>query len=131
MAAFVTARAASVPPAVSAAWDALQPHWEEPKRHDALFELAARSDALPWLGGKYRERAKGDDPIATKNLDKIRKAAEATLFATASSRDDQRKRNSFIALGVVALVLAIIAAVVYLTAGKPAPPSAPTQPQTR
>lgn len=124
MAAFVSARAASVPEAVSTAWQALQPAWDEQKRHDAIFELAARLDALAWLGGKYRERAKTDDPIAKKQLEKVRKAAEATLFATASPRSDQRKRNSLVALGVMALVLAIIGATVYLTASDKKPPAA-------
>jgi len=131
MAAFVSARAASVPEAISSAWQALQPAWDDQKRHDAIFELAARLDALAWLGGKYRERAKTDDAMAVKQLEKVRKAAEATLFATASPRDDQRKRNSLLALGVMAVVLAIIAAAVYFTAGDKKPPPAPAAPRAQ
>lgn len=132
MAAFVSAQAASVPEPVTAAWQAIGGQWDEPKRHDAMFELAARHGALAWLGGRYRERAKTDDPIAVKQLEKIRKAAEATLFASATTRGDQRKRNTLVALGVVAIILGIIAAVVYFTASK-APPTVPppTRLQTR
>ena len=132
MAAFVSARAASVPEGVTAAWQALQKQWDEPKRHDAMFELAARQGALAWLGGKYRERAKTDDPMAVKQLEKVRKAAEATLFASATTGGDQRKRNTLVALGVAAIVLALIAAVVYLTASKgPSTVAPPTPAQTR
>ena len=131
---FAKVRDAKVSDAMKAAWQDAVDHWDDAKRHDAAFSLAAAQDALPWLGGRYRAEAKQGDEMAAKRIEKIIKATEATLLATASERDPEaKKRAGYIALGVAIVVLVIIGIVVYSGASrtKDAPAVSPPPAQTR
>ena len=126
---FARVRDAKVSPGIKVAWQDVVDHWDDPKRHDAIFAMAATQDSLGWLGGRYRAHGK-DEPIAAARIEKIFKATEATLLATSSDRDPARgKRNSLIAFGIALMVLAIIGAAVYFTApgSKSVPPAQPVQ----
>ena len=128
---FAKVRDAKVTDEMKAAWQDVAAHWDDPKKHDAAFSLAATQDALPWLGGRYRAEAKAGDAMAAMRIEKIIKATEATLLATASERDpEQRKRAGYIALGVALVVLVIIGIVVYTGSGRSTPTNTPVQ-QTR
>jgi ribosomal protein L40E len=129
---FAKVRDAKVSDAMKQAWQDAVAHWDDPKRHDAAFSLAAAQDALPWLGGRYRAEAKAGDEMAAKRIEKIIRATEATLLASASDRDPAaKKRVGYIALGIAFVILAIIGIVVYSQAkGKDAAPT-PTPVQTR
>jgi hypothetical protein len=72
----------TAPEVVTAAWDALAAHWDDQARHDALLGLVAQHGCYAWAAAKYKER--GDDPIAQRQLERVRKSALATMFATAS-----------------------------------------------
>jgi hypothetical protein len=63
-------------------------------------------------GGKYKERA--GDAVADKQLERIRKAATATMFATASKKQDEptpykRTMVIFVVL-LLMMVLALVGA---------------------
>ena len=77
------------PPAVVTAWDEAVAHWDEPARHDTLLALVAANSCFAWAAGRYKEKA--GDPIADMNLERLRKAATATMLATASVRPDPSK----------------------------------------
>ena len=74
------------PPAVVTAWDEAVAHWGDPARHDTLLGLVAANNCFAWAAGRYK--AKAGDPIADQNLERLRKAAMATMMATASARPD-------------------------------------------
>ncbi len=100
---------AQAPEAVTAAWDHVVAHWDEPKRHDALLGLVASYNCYAWVAGRYRERA--GDPIAEQQLDRIRKAATFAMLATASNRSDASRRGGRVALLVLLVVACAVAAV--------------------
>jgi hypothetical protein len=107
MAAFA-ARTQVVPEVLTAAWDRLGEGeaWTDDTRHEALLRLVSQNDAYAWAAQQYRTRA--GDPIADRQLARIRKAAEATLFATAAIKRDTTPRP-YRSLVMVVAMLAIAA----------------------
>ena len=95
-------------PAVVTAWDECVAHWDEPARHDALLAVVVSTTSFAWAAGKYKERT--GDPIADKNLERLRKAAMATMMATASPRPDDTKlpyRNTMLVLVVLLILMGV------------------------
>jgi hypothetical protein len=70
--------------AVSAAWERVVEKWEDGSRHEALLALVVQHRSFAWAAARYKE--KGDDPIAVERLDRLRKAATATMMATATKK---------------------------------------------
>ena len=142
---FARRREASAPDAVKAAWDALEPPtpdarerppespWNDAARHDELLRLVHVYDCYAWAAGKYRDvhRLKPDDKMASRQVDRLRKAAEVTMMASATAKADNGPRPYRATVGVLAmLVVALVAMLLYavLFRGSPSPPSA-EQPQ--
>ncbi|MEJ7598117.1 MAG: hypothetical protein WKG01_09435 [Kofleriaceae bacterium] len=98
------------PDALVAAWDRTILHWEEPVHHDELLRLVTQHDAYAWVAECYRTR--GGDPISVRQLERVRRAAEVTLLATATPRAEERAKPYRAATAV--LVMLIVAAVVGL-----------------
>lgn len=101
---------AEVPEPVRAAWDAVVARWDEPAAHDALLAAAAQHRSFGWACARYRER--GDDPVAARQLERMSRAALATMYATASVRPEHeagpmRGPMVLLALLVVALVVGL------------------------
>jgi hypothetical protein len=124
-----------VNPAVEAAWERVVEQWDDSARHDAFMVLVVQNSQFAWAAGKYKERA--GDAIADKQLEKLRKAATATMFATASRKpgeDPPYKRTLVIfAVLVVMLVIALVGVKILHDTrpppeDTPARPSAPTTP---
>lgn len=100
------------PPAVVTAWDEAVAHWDEPARHDTLLGLVVTHNCFAWAAGCYK--AKAGDPIADKNLERLRKAATVTMLATAAPRPDDSKvpyRNVMLIL--IALVILMGVGMIY------------------
>lgn len=136
MAAFAHARDAAVRPAVAAAWDRVLEAWDEQGRHDALLRLVAEHDAYVWAAGKYRDAKRSQpaspspfrtypdhaiDAIADRQLDRMRRAAEATLFASATARERRGRPSPYRAsIGVIIMfVIAIAAGTVFMSIARP------------
>lgn len=129
---------APVPEAVRAAWASAAEAWADPARHDELLRQVAAHRCYAWAAGRYRTR--GGDPIAERQLDRLRRAAEATLLAGATVRRDAAATPYRATIGVLALLIAtVIVGLVYATlirgpsGATIAPagpgPSAPAQPR--
>ncbi|MBA2540258.1 MAG: hypothetical protein H0V17_11525, partial [Deltaproteobacteria bacterium] len=106
------ARDAAIPDALGAAWDRALEGWSESARHDEVMRLVAQHDAFAWAAARYRTKA--GDPVADKQLERVRKAAEATLFSGAVARKDANKnpyRSTTMML--VTLVVLIVGGLVY------------------
>ncbi len=102
----------TAPDEVVSAWDDTVAHWDEPQRHDVLLAKIATYNCYAWAAGKYKTKA--GDPIADKQLERLRKAATASLLATATVRPDETKmpyRNAVLVL--VALVILMIVGAIY------------------
>jgi hypothetical protein len=108
MADFAEARDASVPGPVHEAWAHAAAAWEDPARHDELLRQVASRNCYAWAAGRYRARL--PDAIAERQLDRLRRAAEATLLATATVRPDAEMRPYRVTRGVLAFLIAVIAA---------------------
>ncbi|HEX3766615.1 MAG TPA: hypothetical protein VHW23_48305 [Kofleriaceae bacterium] len=131
MASYRDARDAAVPEPVHAAWQRAAEAWSDPTRHDELLQQVAAHSCYAWAAARYRARRR--DPVAERQLDRLRRAAEATLLAGATVRPDTTAGPYRATLGVLAiLIAAIVIGVVYATlirgpsgAVDPAGPSAP------
>lgn len=128
----------AVPDSVRAAWQHAVDGWGEPARHDALLAQVAQHGCYAWAAARYRER--GDDPVAQARIERLRKAATATMYATAKPRADRRTRPYSVTIAML-IALVTVAIVGFLFAlrlhkpGAPLPPRAATpagpQPHTR
>jgi hypothetical protein len=140
---YAKARDAAVPEAVAAAWDRVLQAWDDPERHDALLRLAARHDAYAWTAAKYREAKRAApsspapfrsypdhavDAVADRQLDRMRRAALATLLAGASPREERGRSPYRAARAILAMfILAIVAGLLFAMVLEPHPPAAPGQ----
>jgi hypothetical protein len=133
MAAYTEARDAEVPAEVRDAWTQATERWAEPASHDELFRRVAAHGCYAWAAGRYRTRK---DAVAVRQLDRLRRAAEATLFASATVRPDATARPYRAATAVLlALIIAIAVGLVYAMVVRdrplsPATPARPAQPLT-
>ena len=139
MEAYARTREASVPEAVAAAWDRVLEAWDEAERHDALLRLVAQHDAYAWAAAKYREAKRAApaspspfrsypdhaiDAVADRQLDRMRRAAEATLYASASAREERTGAPYRAAAAIlVLLVFAVVAGLVFAAALRRAGPA--------
>jgi hypothetical protein len=99
---------AEPPPEVTAAWDLAVAGWEEPKRHDDVIALVAKHSCFAWAAARYKERA--GDPIADKQIERVRKAATATMMATATARPEPASipyRNTMLILLVLVILIGV------------------------
>ena len=110
----------AVPDALGAAWDRAVAEWSDSTTHDEVLRLVTQHDAYAWAAARYRERAREhpDDAIAKQQLDRVRKAAEATLLATAAAKRQAKGPEPYRATVAILglLVLLIIALLVYAVA---------------
>ena len=98
-----------VPDAVSAAWQSVNDKWDDTGRHDAFIALVAQHSAFAWAAARYKERA--GDPIATKQLERLGRAATATMMATASSKPaKQRQPYRGLVVVLICMLLAMVVA---------------------
>lgn len=113
MADYTEAREApEAPEAVRAAWARVAEAWSDPARHDELLRQAAAHRCYAWVAGCYRTR--GRDPVAERQLDRLRRAAEATLLAGATVRGEAAAtpyRGTVVVLAL--LVAAVVVGLVY------------------
>jgi hypothetical protein len=128
-------RDAAVPDAVREAWQRATEAWSDPARHDEVVQRVAAHRCYAWAAARYR--AHGHDPIATRQLERLRRAAEATLLASATVRSDPATRPYRATVGVLAvLIVAIAVGLIYamvarepsVRLGAPAAPTVPTGP---
>jgi hypothetical protein len=111
MAAYAEAREAGVPDAVREAWRHVTGAWSDPARHDELLRVVSIHDSYAWAAGRYRTRR---DDVAVRQLERLRRAAEATLFATASARPDASTAPYRATRGVLmVLIVAVVVGLVY------------------
>ena len=110
-------RDARVAAPVQAAWERVAAAWDDPALHDELFRLTTLHTCHAWTAARYRTEwlARGGTGL-DPHLERMRKAAEATLLTTATARPEaatpyRSARLTLIAL-VVLLVIGAVAAVV-------------------
>jgi hypothetical protein len=97
-----------VPDAVVATWDRAVESWDDPARHEALIAAVASFSCYAWAAAQYKTRA--GDPIADKQLDRLRKAATATMLATATARPEATTmpyRNTMLVLLVLVILIGV------------------------
>jgi hypothetical protein len=131
MAEFSDVRDIAVPEPVREAWARVTAAWDEPARHDDLLRQVATHNCYAWAARRYR--ARGPDPVAERQLDRLRFAAEATLLASATVRPDAAVQPYRVARGILGfLIAAVVAGLLYATVirGPFAGPSAPAAPAT-
>jgi hypothetical protein len=103
---------AGIPDPVVAAWQAAVDAWDDSARHDAVIAQVAQYSCYAWAAARYKERA--GDPVADRQLERLRRAATANMLATATARPDKEPtpyRATLIMF--VVLVLAAIGGLVY------------------
>jgi hypothetical protein len=106
MAEYIDARDAAVPEPVREAWTRAVAAWGDDARHDELLQLVATHHAYAWAAGRYRTR--GDDPVARHQLERLRRAAEATLLVSATARPAAETRPYRGTAGVLAVLVVVM-----------------------
>jgi hypothetical protein len=104
------------PPDLAAMWSELLRDWGSESRHGSIRRLAMERDQLPALGRLYRLRlaAMPDDPIAQRGRDEVFAAASSVLMVPRSKERPQMPMWLQVAIGGVAIVVAIGAIVMIL-----------------
>ena len=130
-AAYSDARDAAVPQQVREAWTKATESWTAAAPHDELLQAAATHNSYAWAAGRYRTRR---DSISTRQLERLQRAAEATLLASAHARPDTatspyRATRGVLAFMIVALLIGVVYAVVIRDHARPPTATAiPAQP---
>ena len=75
---------------VTAAWQRVTEQWDDSARHEAFFAAAAQHSCFAWAAARYKERT--GDAIADKQLERLRKAATATMMATAAAKPSKERQ---------------------------------------
>ncbi|MBL0216462.1 MAG: hypothetical protein IPQ07_21585 [Myxococcales bacterium] len=126
---FTSERDTSVPEAIRAAWDQVVERWTDEARHDALFRLVAERGEYGWVAARYREQARerDNDAIATKQMERIRRAIEATLLVSATARDKPATTpyKNLLALLVVLIIVLVVGMVYVFVKARSAPDAPP------
>jgi hypothetical protein len=123
MASYSDVHDAAVAAPVRAAWLRAVAAWDDPARHEEVLQQVAAHHGYAWAASRYRMR--GRDPIAERQLARLRRTAEATLLAGASVRREGARpyRMTRGVLGV--LIAAIAAGLFYATLRRPPRPPNP------
>jgi len=93
------------PDAVRTAWQDVTEHWDDAARHKAFIGLVSQYNCFAWAAARYKERA--GDATADAQLERLSRAATATMMATASSRPKNEKAPYVSMLIVVVALLAL------------------------
>ncbi len=95
------------PDEVREAWQRAVDRWDQPGLHELLLAAVVRHQCFAWAAARYKERA--GDPIADRQLERVRQTATATLLATKPRRSDERMpyRSSIMALIVLVVMIVI------------------------
>lgn len=124
MASYAKDTEAAIPDVLTAAWDRAVETWDDPARHDEVIRLVSQHDAFTWAATRYRTRA--GDPIGDRQLARVRKAAEATLYASATARKDNApKPYRALTAVLIMLIVAAIAGMLYATVMRDNTPAEP------
>lgn len=103
----------TIPEPVQAAWDDVVAHWDDPAKHAKLLGLVAQHDAFAWGAARYKERA--GDPVADKQLERLRSAAVAAMFAKSTRKKDESTPYRTTLVLLAALLLMLVLALVFAT----------------
>lgn len=116
MSTFAAAREA-VSPELEATWQEVLAGWNEQARHDAFVQAAAAARAFAFAAGKYQEatRSRPADPIAPRQLQRVRRTAEAAMLASAQVRHVEQTPYRSATAVLILLVVALVAGGVYAT----------------
>jgi hypothetical protein len=117
MASFSASRAAEVPESVRAAWHQALAAWSEQARHDAFVQAVAGSGSFAWAAGQYQEerRRRPGDTLAARQLERVRRTAEAAMLASAAVREDVKAPYRSTTAILVMMVVVLVAGALYAT----------------
>ena len=104
------------PESVQAAWDDAVAHWDDGEKHKTLLGLVAQHSCFAWAAGRYKERA--GDPIADKQIERLRTSAMATMMATSGTtkkKDDPTPFRATFILFIALLVAMVIGMLIVKT----------------
>ncbi len=134
MAGWVAARAAAIPAELHASWTRVTESWQDQPRHDAFVQEAVTLGAYAWAAGQYQDvrRQRPDDAMARRQLERVRRTAEAAMLASAAVRQEQKAPYRSATAILVMLVVVLMAGALYATFMRetrtPAGPATPVMP---
>jgi hypothetical protein len=127
MESFAKERDEAVPDVLVRAWEHALAKWDDPARHDEVIRLVTANDAYAWAASRYRTRA---DEIGTRQLERVRKAAEVTMMSSAAERPEKQATTyRATRLMMVALILIVVGGLIYAMWAKDRGPQ-PVDPNT-
>jgi ribosomal protein L40E len=102
----------SQPASVTQAWIAAELNWDDPGKHEKFAAAVVDANAFAYAARQYRAAAakRPGDVIATTQIERLRKMAEAALKATAVQRPEKTPMPF---KGATMVLVACIVAVVF------------------
>jgi hypothetical protein len=97
---------------LDAAWQVVVDKWDDQAAHDKLLGLVAQSSSFKWAATQYKQRA--GDPVADAQLERIRKAAIATMFATGAKKREPATPYRGVMVVLIVLVFMMVLGLVGL-----------------
>lgn len=137
MASFSSNLDSVVPDVARSAWERVEAAWEDPAAHDELLRLTTLHGCYAWAAARYRDRRGeagppfreiGDarDPIAERQLDRIRRAAEVALLTSGAPRPERgRTPYKSTKLLLVVVIIMIVIGLAYAMYQQMKPQQAP------
>ena len=105
------------PAAVVATWDACRAAWDDPARHEQFVAAVIDGGAFAYAARQYRGvlAERPDDAVATAQLERLGKMAEAALHATATQKPETAPRPYRNATAIlVVCIVAMLFGLVYV-----------------
>lgn len=125
MASWVAERAAAIPAELRASWGRVVESWQDQPRHDAFVQAAVNAGAYAWAAGQYQDALRQRPaaagaadpiaPIARRQLERVRRTAEAAMLASAAVRQEQKAPYRSATTILVMLVVVLVAGALYAT----------------
>jgi general stress protein CsbA len=114
---FAATQRAEVPDSVHAAWDAVLERWDDQARHDTLVQQVASAEAFAWAAGQYQDvrQRRPHDRIAQRQLERVRRTAEAAMLASATVRESDKRPYRSTTTILVMMVVVLLAGGLYAT----------------
>ncbi|MBX3160247.1 MAG: hypothetical protein KF773_30065 [Deltaproteobacteria bacterium] len=113
MAAWSAQRSAAedVPEVLEAAWQRVLEAWTDGARHDEVMRLVTQHDAYAWAAAQYRARP--PDEIRDRQLARVRKQTEASMFVSVVANRKDKTPTPYRA-HLLVLILFVVAAIAAL-----------------
>jgi hypothetical protein len=103
----------TVPDVARVAWDRARAQWDDTAAHDELLRLTTLHGCYAWVAAQDRKvqgESEAGDAVAERQLERVRRAAEAALLASGAPRAAPKNKtyqSTILLLGLIVIMILI------------------------